>query len=263
MNVREHDAGLSSVDNALILLCAVAERGSLRVSEAAELLGVSRSTAHRLLQALLVRDFVRQPQPNRPYVPGGALTRIALKNLRHYDIATVARPHVAALAEETGETCHFVQLEGSSVRFVDGVVGSHPNALGLRVGIVLPAHATAGGKAILAALPLTKVRALFPRGVQTLTGNTLHSLEEVEEHLAAVGRAGFATNFDESMSQMTALGAVVRGSLGEPLGAVTFAAPSERLPRARIPVVARRMQRTALAISEALALLPGPPSSDS
>ena len=258
MNVagRNHDAGLSSVDNALTLLCAVAERGSLRVSDAAELLGVSRSTAHRLLQTLLARDFVRQGQPNRPYVPGPALTRIALRNLRRYDIAALAHPHLAALAEETGETCHFVQLEGSSVRFVDGVVGAHPQALELRVGIVLPAHATAGGKSLLAALPPAKVRALFPRGVQALTGNTLHSLEEVEEHLASVGRAGFATNFDESMPEMTALGVVVRGLMGEPLGALTFAAPAERLPRARIPVVARRMQRAALAITDALALLP-------
>ena len=51
---------LTSVDNALWLLQLVADRQALRVSEAAELLGVARSTAHRLLSALRPRSQSRQ-----------------------------------------------------------------------------------------------------------------------------------------------------------------------------------------------------------
>jgi IclR family transcriptional regulator, acetate operon repressor len=53
-----------SVDKALRLLELVGERQVLRVSEAAELLGVARSTAHRLLNALGRRGFVAQDRPN-------------------------------------------------------------------------------------------------------------------------------------------------------------------------------------------------------
>ena len=49
---RREATGSTSVDNALWLLQLVAERQALRVSEAADLLGVARSTAHRLLSAL-------------------------------------------------------------------------------------------------------------------------------------------------------------------------------------------------------------------
>jgi IclR family transcriptional regulator, acetate operon repressor len=48
----------TSVDNALRLLELIGDRQALRVAEAAELLGVARSTAHRLLTALRRRGFV-------------------------------------------------------------------------------------------------------------------------------------------------------------------------------------------------------------
>ena len=69
---------LTSVDNALWLLQLVAERQALRVSEAADLLGVARSTAHRLLSALRRRDFLMQDKPNGAYRPGPALHAIGM-----------------------------------------------------------------------------------------------------------------------------------------------------------------------------------------
>ena len=64
---------LTSVDNALWLLQLVGEGQALRVSEAADILGVARSTAHRLLSALRRRDFLMQDKPNGVYRPGPAL----------------------------------------------------------------------------------------------------------------------------------------------------------------------------------------------
>ena len=69
---------LTSVDNALWLLQLAAERQALRVSEAADLLGVARSTAHRLLSALRRRDFLMQDRPNGAYRPGPALHAIGM-----------------------------------------------------------------------------------------------------------------------------------------------------------------------------------------
>ncbi|KAE8765059.1 helix-turn-helix domain-containing protein [Georgenia thermotolerans] len=232
------------------LVQALDERGRLRVSEAAELLGIARSTAHRLLATLKFRGFAAQDGPDRTYTPGPALADAGLRAIARLDLRQVAHPHLQALAQEVGETVHLVRLEGNGARFLDGVESAQVVRVGLRTGLVLPAHATAAGKAILAALPPEQVRALYPRGLQTLTGATLQTLDDVERHLQEVARAGYATNYGESAEGVAALGVVVRNQAGQPVGAVAVAAPTERMPAARVPFVVSRMHRAGLAISD-------------
>jgi DNA-binding IclR family transcriptional regulator len=86
------DGGSSSVDNALRLLEYIGERQVLRVADAADLLGVARSTAHRLLTALRRRGFVLQDKPNGAYRPGPILTEIGLAAIGRIDIRRAARP---------------------------------------------------------------------------------------------------------------------------------------------------------------------------
>lgn len=241
---------LASVDNALRLIHALDENGELRVSEAATLLGVARSTAHRLLSTLSFRGFAQQSGTSHVYRPGPALAEAGLRALTRIDLRQVARPHLRALAEETGETVHLAVLEGNGVRFVDGVESAQPLRVGLRTGMVLPAHATSAGKAILGAMPAEQVRDLYPRGVQTLTGRTLKSIEDIESHLAGVAHAGYATNHGESADDVAAVGVVVRDRTRAPVGAIAVAAPTDRLLPSRIPLIVIRMHRAGLAISD-------------
>src|SRR5436305_15111164 len=93
LSVAEPPAGgLTSVDNALWLLQLIGERQALRVAEAADLLGVARSTAHRLLTALRRRDFVMQDRPNGAYRPGPAPNATGLAAISRTDIPPTARP---------------------------------------------------------------------------------------------------------------------------------------------------------------------------
>src|ERR1700749_334651 len=69
-------AGLSSVDNALLLLQLVGQRKVVRIAEAADELNLARSTVHRLSAALRRRGFVTQDRPNGAYRAGRALYRV-------------------------------------------------------------------------------------------------------------------------------------------------------------------------------------------
>lgn len=241
---------LDSVDNALLVLAVLAEVGEVRVYEVAERLGVARSTAHRILATLVHRGFALQQ--GHSYRPGPALVEAGRSAATRIDLRQVARPHLRALAEETGETVHLAVLEGNSIRFVDGVESTQVVRVGLRLGMVLPAHATAVGKALLATLDGEQVRALYPRGVQTLTGNTLRTVEGIAEELAEVARQGYATNVGESVDEVAAVGVALRDRDGAALGAIAVAAPRERMPVTRVPYVASRLHRVALAITSSL-----------
>ncbi|MGW1668107.1 IclR family transcriptional regulator domain-containing protein [Streptomyces sp. NPDC002324] len=52
-------------------------------------------------------------------------------------------------------------LEGNRIRFLDGVEGAQALRVSFRTGLLLPAHATSGGKALLAELPPERLRARY------------------------------------------------------------------------------------------------------
>lgn len=145
---------IESVDNALKLLHMLREQSHIRVSDASRAIGVARSTAHRLLAMLQHHGFVQQDPFSRAYIAGPALLDFGLAALRDRDIRTHARPFLEALGRESGETVHLAILQGGSdVLFLDCVESMKAVRVGNRTGLILPAHCSSAGKALLAALP--------------------------------------------------------------------------------------------------------------
>jgi IclR family transcriptional regulator, acetate operon repressor len=239
---------VTSVDNALWLLQLVAERQALRVAEAAELLGVARSTAHRLLNALRRRGFVMQDRPNGAYRPGPALNEIGVAAINRIDIRRVARPVLEELQELTQETASLAVLEGTTIRFVDCVESARSVRVGNRTGIVRQAHASAVGKAILAELPAAEIARRYPTEVLAVsTATSLTDRAELLEQLAEIRAQGYALNWEESSDGVSAVAVALRDTAGTPLAALGIAAPSSRTGsiegiRAHAPAVLRGAQ---------------------
>jgi IclR family acetate operon transcriptional repressor len=221
----------TSVDNALWLLQLVGEHQALRVAEAAELLGVARSTAHRLLTALRRRGFVMQDRPNGAYRPGPALYEIGLAAVSRIDIRRVARPVLEQIQDETQETASLAVLEGTMVRFVDCVESPRSVRVGNRTGVVRPAHATAVGKAILAGLPDAELDRRYP-GEELPPATTSAAITEVpvlRADLTVIRAQGYALSWEESSDGVCAVAAALRDTVGQPLAGLGVAAPSSRI----------------------------------
>jgi DNA-binding IclR family transcriptional regulator len=222
--------GLTSVDNALWLLQLVGERQALRVAEAADLLGVARSTAHRLLSALRRRGFVMQDRPNGAYRPGPALNAVGLAAISRIDIRRVARPVLEELQEETRETASLAVLEGTNIRFVDAVESTRAVRVGNRTGLVRLAHTSAVGKAILAELPPAELERRYPQEeLTTRTPAAVHSRDALFAELAGIRRTGYALNWEESVEGTSAVAVALRDPTGAPVAALAIAAPSSRM----------------------------------
>jgi DNA-binding IclR family transcriptional regulator len=229
-NGKHVEEGSSSVDNALRLLELIGEHQIIRVSEAAELLGVARSTAHRLLGALRRRGFVLQDRPNGAYRPGPVLNEIGLAAIGRIDIRLVARPVLEELSEQTQETVSLSLLEGRNVRFVDGVESPRSVRVGNRTGLVLPAHCTAAGKAILAALPgIELARRYQDRELITRTHSSISTWDLLEEELEQVRRCGYALNDQEGEDGICAVAAAVRDLTDAPLASLAIVLPATRM----------------------------------
>ncbi len=108
---------ITSVDHALHLATLLQQEGPLRVSDAAERLGVSPSTAHRLLAMLVYRGFAEQ-RPDRCYEAGDVLRPVATSRAPVALLRQVAIPRMHDLMAAVQESVNLIVLAGTEARFV-------------------------------------------------------------------------------------------------------------------------------------------------
>ncbi|MBP2327003.1 DNA-binding IclR family transcriptional regulator [Kibdelosporangium banguiense] len=217
---------IDSVDNALLLAQVLQAEGRLRVTDAAERLGVSASTAHRLLAMLVYRDFAER-SANRDYVPGRMLRPAPVSEAPLALLRRVAGPHMRALSDRIQESSNLMVLVGTEVRFIATAECSRPLRVGDRMGQALPAHRTSGGKALLATLPPEQVTSMFGSLPEA-------DLRRLRRELGLVRRRGFGINDQLTETGVTAFGVAIRDAGGAPVAALSVAMPTARFDRDRL-----------------------------
>jgi IclR family transcriptional regulator, acetate operon repressor len=232
---------IASVDNALRLLLMLGEQPRIRLSDAAAELGVANSTAHRLLAMLAHHRFVTQ-DAGRTYRAGPALLEVGLAAVRRLDVRATCRPLLERVAEDTAETVHCGVLEGATIRYVDAVESTRVLRVTGRTGMVLPAHCSAAGKALLARLDPEQLRSRYPgERLETLTERSIATFDELARALGRVRATGYAVNRHESEDGVAAVAVAVGDEAGSAIAAISCAGPVGRMGRARIAEVAALM----------------------
>ena len=122
-----------------------------------------RSSAYHLLQAMVEEGFVAHVEDEHRYGLGVAAFEVGSGYSRHEPLQRLARRLLANVVDQTQESAHFAVLHGRDVLYVVEERAPGRPSLVSDVGVRLPAHLTASGRAILAALPPAQVRALYPR----------------------------------------------------------------------------------------------------
>jgi DNA-binding IclR family transcriptional regulator len=237
---------MSSVDNTLRVLELLSSRPSLRVVEVAEHLGVARSTAHRILAALLARGFVVQ-DARKIYRVGPAIEQFKNQPRAGARVSKdLIHPHLERLASTVGETCHIAVLEGNGTRFIDSVESQeHVLRVGTRTGMLLPAHKTAIGVALLAELPLSSLRSIYPRGLTGDAREAKQTLPTLERKVRAVRRAGYATNHGESDAGISAVALCLRDPFDRAFAGIAVAVPTPRFDRYSLNDLVEALSTTA------------------
>lgn len=218
---------ITSVDNALKLLLSFRSQDALRVSAASKQLGVAQSTASRLLAMLEYHGLATKDAAGR-YVPGPTLLGLALSVVGQLDLWQQAHSHVEELRDALNETVHVGVLHGADIVYVGGLESTQSLRVGLRVGLSLPAHATSGGKVLLAELPDDVVASTYPSDLPRQTSATIASRDELQRQLAAVREHGFAVSHAENEPDVSSLAVPVRDADGRAVAALVVTAPTSR-----------------------------------
>lgn len=240
---------VESVHRALVLLKLVAQEGSLSVTEAAKALDVDPSTAQRLLATLTGDGFAEQGEQRR-YRPGPELLRPGMA-LSVPPLRIRARPYLERLFERVGETVHLATLVGTTIHHADGIeAATHALRFGLRVGVILPAHITSAGKAMLAALSPEEVEARYRTSDFGASGHGADvDFEKLRRDLDETRRRGVGMNFQESEDGVAAL-AVSLGVVNGEHAAFSIAMPIARFAPQDAKRLATHLIRTATEFKE-------------
>ncbi len=221
--------GVQSLERAFDLLERMADAGGeVGLSELSTASGLPLPTIHRLMRTLVACGYVRQ-QPNRRYSLGPRLIRLGESASRL--LGTWARPYLARLVEETGETANMALLDGDEIVYVAQVPSKHSMRMFTEVGRRVLPHSTGVGKALLAHTPADEVRALLARtGMPAATEKTITTPEGFLEALEQVRKSGYAVDDNEQEIGVRCLAVSVPNS--PTAAAISISGPAGRVTEA-------------------------------
>ncbi len=247
---------IQSVDRAVAILLQLQGARRLRLSELAARLSLPNSTVHGIVATLVARGLVEQDASGR-YALGPGVLRLSNVYLDSNELRLRSLTWTEALAERSGCAVRVGVPLGDDIVVIQHVFrpdGSHQMR---EIGIDIPAHGTALGKAVLA-FDTRGADALLARDdLPKLTGRTVVATDELAAQLTAVRADGLATAADESILGESEVAAPIFDAHDAVIGAVGIVSPTSQVPPDR--ALLDEVRRTAVTISREMGAASWPP----
>ncbi len=227
-----------------------------RLSDLAERAGLDPATVHRLLASLCADGLATRVPGSRHYTLGALAFELGLAAAPYFDLARLAQDRLASAAQELHGTL-FLKIR-SGVESVclarhDGV-GRVPSLM-LDVGGRRPLCLTAGGVAMLIALPRAEQKPIEVQNRRTITRQDGERWQGVRRMLARSRRHGFALNLGDIAAGITATGVALMSANGAPVASLTLALAGAPGTESGADAVAVRLRLVAKDIAPLLSQL--------
>jgi len=220
---------IQSIERAAAILRLLAD-GSRRlgVSEIADSLGLARGTAHGILRTLQGVGFVEQDDETGKYQLGARLLHLGTSYLDVNELRSRAINWADALAARSGEAVRLGTLLEGQVLVVHHVFRPDDTLQTLDVGALLPLHASALGKVLLA-YDANAAAALSQNLLEPYTRRTITTARALARALTEVREAGWAAEVEEMTVGEASVALPIRGHGGLVVGAIGISGAVERV----------------------------------
>jgi len=242
------EGGVQVLSRAASILKALeSNREGLTIAEIAMVTELPRPTVQRIVLSLQQDGLMCSTGRGKRFGLGPDLLRLALSV--HLDIATVIQPVMEILSIEIQETVNLLAQNGRTAVCVMQTCFVHELQVAPKIGNELPLHASASGKAILAAMSEETAKKVLGSGRwERLTQNTVSRWEDLVPELDNVRITGIATDIEEHTYGVAAL-AIPLTTLCGKLHALAVPAPIQRLQKKQL-AIERALRRTKKQIDE-------------
>lgn len=226
------------IDRVSRVLDAFDGTGSLTLAQVVRRTGLPRSSAHRMLERLVILRWLRRD--GFDYELGIRLVELGNLALHQDRIHRAAIPLLRDLHRATGLVVHLAVLNGPEVVYLEKIGDQVVAAIPTRVGGRQPAHCTAVGKAMLAYNDSAVVDLAHRRTRFSVATNSQMAAE-----LDKVRAHGVAFEREESVRGFGCVAAPI-GPVGEAVAAVSVCGPLAQISFDRRLVTPVLMTATAI-----------------
>lgn len=229
-----------------------AEPDGLTLSTLARAVGAPKSSCLAVCTTLVDTGLLVRSESGR-YQLGLKVVQLGRTYLARSDLATEFRRADAELGLLPGDTIVLSVLNGREVTYVGTRPGKRPVAMRYEIGLRLPAHCTASGKSLLAALPADQIAERYADGrFETLTGRSISSADGLAAELERVRARGYAIDDEEAALGMLCFGAAVLDISGRPAGALSVSMVKAAVDADRAATASRAILELARALTRRL-----------
>lgn len=209
-------------------------RGSLTLSQIADLADLDVSSAQRFTHTLTQLGYLRKDPASRRFELSIKTLELAYHYIRGSRLIDRAMPVLLHLSKETEEAVSLTVLDGTEIVFVSRYLSRRMLNTDVISGSRLPAYCTSAGRAILSRMPDAAVRDILERSeIRKYTPATPTDKEELLARIDEARRIGYAAAFDEIYHGDASVAAPILGGDGEVVAAVSVAVPLARMERAQ------------------------------
>jgi DNA-binding IclR family transcriptional regulator len=207
------------------------ERAEWSTTEAARAVGLPIPTTHRILGALHTAGYVSRDPFTKRFSLGPASLALGRRAERVIDLQRLARALLERLADMTDETALMTVLTEAR----DGAVCSlriecsHPLRLSVEPDRVLPLHAGAMQRALLAFLPESLISQVLETPLVRLCRSTITDPDKLRFTIEEVRSRGWAISFEETDPDVWGIAVPLIDAEGAPVAALGLAGPRGRL----------------------------------
>ncbi len=244
-------ARVKSLDRGLEIIEAIAREGRhLRISEIADALQVSQSTASRLTATLRDRGFLDQERHGGRYALGLRLTRYARLAASASPLEVAARPVIAELVSELGDTISLSVPMTSGVMYVwSEVPQTGLLKIVIDVGTIIIGYTgTAPGRAMLSCMAEDERELMLPAAPDE--GDAADFEAKLKKEIEDTADRGYAIEIGEGDPDVACVATAILDERGELIGALSCSMPRRAASEEHIEHVAGALRGAVQTISE-------------
>ena len=246
--------GVQSIERAFSIAEEIARnREGIGLAELSKRVGLHNSTTFHLVKTMVQLGYVSQLADSRKYRIGRRMFTLAAGALDEIELVSVATPVLEKLTSETGEYSHFAIRSGEQIVVVAKTAGTGIFQMVDRTGAVRPAHATALGKVLLAALsPSQLERYLETCELRKFTAKTIVERDALLREIEEVRRKGLAFDDGEFDPEARCVAVPVLDFTGRVAGAIGMSGPMWRLSLQALQEKSKYVREAAVELSAEL-----------
>ena len=223
------------------------------MAELAAELQLPKATVYGILRTLQTVGFVEQDPESRKYQLGAALLHIGSSYLNGSELRRGALGGANTLAMQTGESVRIGMLHENRVLIVHHVPGPEEHLPMPEIGSLMPLHATALGKVLLAHRTHTAAETCAA-AVTSCTAATINDPDRLNAQLSRISERGWGSDVGELLPGVASIAAPIEAHQRAVVGAIAISGPTARIcedgsPRAAL---VRSVMESARGISHQL-----------